>query len=34
MRSKLIALVLALAALIAAVPAGAHDVRHLIRGGR
>lgn len=31
MRSKLIALVLALAALIAAVPAGAHDVHHLIR---
>jgi rare lipoprotein A (peptidoglycan hydrolase) len=31
MRSKSIALVLALAALIAAVPASAHDVHHLIR---
>ncbi|MGH2672542.1 MAG: RlpA-like double-psi beta-barrel domain-containing protein [Actinomycetota bacterium] len=33
MRSKCIALVLALAALIAAAPAGAHDVHHLIRQG-
>jgi len=33
MRSKAIALVLALAAMIAAVPAGAHDVHHLIRAG-